>query len=92
MLILDVNRYTDLHRSIGFKYRCQYGLLKSFATFATRRGETTVRSQTAIDWAAEAPSPPQRHNRLSTVRRFALAMQAEDPRHEIPSDEVFGRE
>jgi integrase len=92
MLILDVKRYADLHRSLGFKFRCQHGLLRSFANFATRRGETTVRSQTAIAWAAQAPSPPQRHNRLATVRRFALAMHAEDPRHEVPSDEVFGRQ
>jgi integrase len=92
MLTEDVRRYVELHRSIGFKFRTQCLLLKSFANFASQQGDTIVRTQTAIDWAARAPSPPQRHNRLATVRRFALAMQAEDPHHEVPPDEVFGRQ
>jgi integrase len=92
MLSHDVSRYVELHRSMGFKFRTQYSLLKLFADFAGKRGDRLVQTETAIDWAAQAPSRPQRHNRLATVRRFALAMHAEDPRHEVPSADVFGRE
>ncbi|MBC2663636.1 tyrosine-type recombinase/integrase, partial [Novosphingobium flavum] len=41
--------------------------------------------------ALQAPSPEQRRNRLLTVRRFAIALHAEDPRHEVPSADLFGR-
>jgi integrase len=92
MLSKLVKRHVDLHRAMGFKFHTQQGLLESFANFAEQRGDHFVVIQTAIDWAARAPSPPQRHNRLATVRRFALAMHAEDPRHRVPPGEVFGRQ
>jgi integrase len=92
MLSHDIKRYVDLKRTMGFKFHTQYALLKLFGRFAAERGERAVLTQSAIDWAGQAPSPPQRHNRLATVRRFALAMHAEDPQHEVPPADVFGRE
>jgi len=92
MLNHDIKRYVDLKRTIGFKFHTQYSLLKLFGKFVSERGDRVVLSQSAIEWAGLAPSPPQRHNRLATVRRFALAMHAEDPRHEVPPADVFGRE
>jgi integrase len=92
MLSHDIKRYVDLKRTMGFKFRTQHSLLKLFGKFATERGDHIVLTQSAIDWAGLAPSPPQRHNRLATVRRFALAMHAEDPRYEVPPADVFGRE
>lgn len=50
-----------------------------------------VRADRVLAWAIEAPSAPQRRNRLLTVRRFALAMQAEEPRHEAPAADSLGR-
>lgn len=91
MLSRDVARYVDLHRSMGFKFRTQTLLLRSFATFAERSGDDLVLSARVLEWAAQAPTPPQRHNRLATVRRFALAVRAEDVRHEVPPDEAFGK-
>ena len=49
-----------------------------------------MRVDRALDWAVRAPSPPQRRNRLLTVRRFALAMHAEDTRHEVPPADALG--
>jgi len=43
-----------------------------------------------LAWAARAPSPEQRRNRLLTVRRFALVMHAEDGRHEVPAADALG--
>ncbi|MCP4900465.1 MAG: tyrosine-type recombinase/integrase, partial [bacterium] len=90
MLMEDVSRYVDLHRALGFKYRVQNGLLRNFAAFAEAQGDETVRTQSVLDWAGQAPSPAQRRNRLLTVRRFACAMQAEDDRHQIPPAGAFG--
>lgn len=91
MLSDDVNRYVDLHRALGFKYRTQSGLLRNFAVFAETQGDETVQAQRVLEWAGQAPSPAQRRNRLLTVRRFACAMQAEDDRHQIPPANAFGR-
>lgn len=90
MLSQDLTRYTDLHRSLGFKFRIQHSLLRNFVTYAEAQGDEFVRVDRVLDWAARAPSPLQRRNRLLTVRRFALAMQAEDARHEVPAADALG--
>ena len=51
-----------------------------------------MRRQTAIDWAALAPSPYQRENRLAMVRRFAYHVRAEDPRHDLVPRHVFAHQ
>ena len=91
MLSEDLARYIALHRGLGFKYRIQATLLRSFVGFAADQGDAVVRTETALAWAAQAPSPPQRRNRLLTLRRFALMMHAEDPRHEVPAADALGR-
>ncbi len=90
MLSQDLARYVDLHRSLGFSFRTQHSLLRNFVAFAGARGDEFVRVDRVLDWAARAPSPPQRRNRLLTVRRFALAMQAEEARHEAPAADALG--
>ena len=74
MLADDLKRYVALHRALGFKFRVQAGLLRSFVVFAETYGDSVVLAARTIAWASEAPSPAQRRNRLLTVRRFALAM------------------
>lgn len=91
MLSEALTRYVDLHRSVGFKFRIQHLLLRNFVRFAETRGDEFVRVARVLDWAARAPSPPQRRNRLLTARRFALALRAEDPRHELPAADALGR-
>ncbi len=91
MLSEDVTRYVDLHRAVGFKFHTQQGLLRNFAAFAEASGDEVVRVDRVLDWAVLAPSPCQRRNRLNTVRRFALAMRAEDTRYEVPAADALGR-
>lgn len=90
MLSQALRRYVDLHRSLGFRFRIQHSLLRNFVIFAEAQGDEFIRVACVLDWAARAPSPPQRRNRLLTVRRFALAMQSEDARHEVPSADALG--
>lgn len=92
MLKKIINRYIDMRHSMGFKFRIQGCLLKSFGAFATSKGDAYVRSKTVINWAQLAHSRAQKRNRLLTVRRFAIAMQAENKHHEVPPADVFGRE
>lgn len=90
MLSDAVTAYVDLRRATGFKYRCPARLLTSFAAFAAVRGDAVVRTATVLEWAALAPSPQQRRNRLLTVRRCAVMLHAEDPRHEVPPADALG--
>ena len=89
MLREDVGRYIALSRSFGRKHVQEERLLLDFAARAEARGEDVVRSATAIGWARR-PSAQYSKVRLRTVRNFAIAMQAEDRRHEIPPMGPFG--
>lgn len=89
MLKEMIDRYLELRRIAGFEMKVDQGLLQDFACFAADRSETHVRRQTAIDWAATAPSPAQRECRLGRVRRFADHARAEDPAHEAVPSKVF---
>lgn len=91
MLSQTVQNYIDMRRAGGFQFRCQAGLLHSFATFATRREEQHVHANTAIEWAGQVAKMPQRAHRLWVVIRFARFARAEDSMHEVPQP-VFGSE
>lgn len=91
MLSDDIIRHVELHRALGFKFKLQACLLRHFARFAERRGDVYVRTETVLAWAAEAPSAAQRRERLLVVRRFALKMQVEDERYEVPPALAFGK-
>jgi integrase len=90
MLCKDLADYVGRQRSLGFKFRIQHILLRGFVAFAEERGDKHIKSARVLSWAAQAPSPEQRCNRLLTVRRFALAMHAEDQRHEVPPPDALG--
>lgn len=89
MLNQAIENYLKIRRVAGFELKVDEGLLHNYARFATDRSETHVRRQTAIDWAAQAPSPYQREHRLGMVRRFAEHARAEDPAHECVPQHVF---
>jgi integrase len=91
MLSRDLARYVEQRRSLGFKCYSEHILLRGFVAFAERCGDTHVKSTRVLAWAAEAPSPEQRRNRLHTARRFALAIQAEDRRHQVPAADALGQ-
>jgi len=84
-----VDSYLELRRSMGFRMKVQEYLLRNFASFAAERGETYIRTRTAVEWAAQAPSEGQRANRLGMLRVFARLAHAEDAGHEVPCERVF---
>jgi integrase/recombinase XerD len=89
MLTATVETYLAVRRAAGFQLRSVAVYLRSFARFATARGQTYVCTPTVIAWATLAASEAQRHTRLMAVRRFAHFMHAEDPRHDLPPDTLF---
>lgn len=91
MLSRDLACYIDRKRSLGFKFHNQNVLLKGFVRFAEERGDRFITSARVLAWAAGAPSPEHRRTRLLTVRRFALALHAENARHQIPRADALGR-
>ncbi len=91
MLARAVMSYLTMRRSAGLGLK-EVGLhLRSFAAYSDARGQRYVNTQTAIAWARQVPSLPQRARRLADVARFARYLQAEDSRHEVPHA-IFGRE
>jgi len=61
----SVEEYLKIRRAAGFELENTDYLLHSFARFATQRGETHVRTETAIVWASQALSLAQRDTRLN---------------------------
>ena len=85
-----VNSYLAVRRAAGYELIAPEYLLRSYAQFATQRGEEIVRSASVIEWASLAPSLNQSDRRLKTVTRMARHLRVEDERHEIPPSNVFG--
>ena len=89
-MIAAVESYLAVRRAAGFTLSNTEYLLRSFASFATDRNQTHIRTATAIDWASLAESLAQRHTRYQTVCRFAQYLRVEDSRHESPPANHFG--
>lgn len=91
MLSKLVETHISLHRATGYLFQQQAIQLRHFARYAAAKGDEVVRAATAIEWASQAPAESTRQSRLQTVNRFARLLHAEDGRHEIPPERVFGR-
>ena len=91
MLSHDLDNYVALQRARGLKFTTQSGLLRSFVAFAKAAGDTHVRTECALDWAARTVSRNQTCNRLAIVRRFAEHLAIADQAHEVPPSDAFGR-
>lgn len=91
MLSEDLDRHVRLQHALGFKFRNQAHILRNFVAYAEALGDQIIKIDRVLAWAVEAPSPAQRRNRLLEARRFAIAMHAEDVRHEVPAADALGR-
>lgn len=81
--------YVIVRRAAGFKMEHAEYHLKGFVAFADARGDTHLRAETAIAWAATARSPNARYNRMQHLNIFARYVHLEDDRHEVPPSQVF---
>lgn len=90
MLIQAVDRYVSLQRSLGYKYDDQARTLQKFAKYATDSGDSFIRVDRVLAWAALTSSAPRRRTLIARVRQFAYTMHAEDTRHEVPPKNYEG--
>lgn len=91
MLNRAMERYVEINRAAGFKFAEQHSILKCFVEFAAEAGDEFLHIDRISKWVALTPSARRRRTKLLTIRRFALAAQAEDSRHEVPAVDAFGR-
>ncbi len=89
MLTDALDTYLAVRRAAGFDLVDAERHLRSFVRFACAQGDTFVVASTAIAWAGNGKSEPQRANRLKMVIRFARFSHAADTRHEVPPQGVF---
>lgn len=90
MLSEDADRYIALRRTLGYKLVKAARHLQSFAHFAAQRGDSNIRTSTALAWVtAVGQTQGARDRRLVDVARFARFLRAEDARHEVPPSNLF---
>ncbi len=89
MLIQAMEHYLAVRRAAGFKLRSTQNYLRSFVQFAAAQGDTQIRVETAIAWAALASTESERTRRLGVMRLFAQFLHAEDSGHELLPAHVF---
>ena len=90
-LLQEVDAYLGLKWSVGYKYDTDARVLRSYADHARLCGDEFLIAERMIDWAGAATSVGYSRQKIAMLRRFALWMHAEDPRHEIPPPNVFGK-
>lgn len=86
-----VVRYIAHKRSLGCKYDNEERLLLSWADAAMASGEDIIRADAMIRWALQTSSNDEARKRLAIGRQFALWVQAEDERNEVPHPECVSR-
>jgi integrase/recombinase XerD len=88
MMTPELDSYLAVRRAAGFQLNKVEKFLRSFVSF--NADQAHISAQTAIEWARQGSTPPQRSFRLKTVAAFARYLSAEDPHHQIPPDDLFG--
>jgi integrase len=86
-----VERYVALKQAVGYRFKAQRSALMKFGAYAEAAGDQYVSANRLVAWAATAPSAQSSRYWFSIARSFAIAMHAEDDRHEVPPRDVFGR-
>jgi len=83
--------YLTLRRALGYKMDKAERLLGQFTAFAEERGETHVRTETALAWATQPAGAAAiwTSRRLAEVRLFARHLQTLDPRTEVPPADLL---
>lgn len=83
--------YLTMRRALGYKMDKAERLLGQFTAFAGGRGETHIRTETALAWATQPAGAAAiwKSRRLADVRLFARHLQTLDPRTEVPPADLL---
>ena len=85
------DRYVQRRRKMGHKFVVEGKWVAGFAEFAAARGDVHLRRDTVMAWLPDGLSPESARRRYAVIRDFALALAAEDGRHEVPLRHALGR-
>lgn len=89
MLMEEIERYIAVRQTAGHDFHAGTRLLRLYGRFAVAQGDSHVRRETALDWAAAATSPHARSVRMRILVGFARFVHVEDERHEVPPSDAF---
>jgi len=83
--------YLTMRRALGYKMDKAERLLGQFTAFAEERGETHIRTETALTWATRPAGADViwTSRRLAEVRLFARHLRTLDPRTEVPPADLL---
>jgi integrase/recombinase XerD len=83
--------YLQVRRALGFRLVGEGQLLREFVAFADARGQRTITTSFALEWARlpTSGSPNYLSRRLRAVRGFARYLHALDPACEVPPLELL---
>lgn len=86
-----IEDYLRVRRSLGFKLEREGRLLPDFADFIEQHGDGYITTERALQWAMAPAGASQRWRaiRLAMVRGLAKYVHAQDPRTQIPSQDLF---
>jgi integrase/recombinase XerD len=91
MLSRHVARYVALSRRLGLQFDEQERTLELYASYAEVHGDRYTLVKRIYEWCATASSPNCARTWFDTIRRFCIFLNAEEPAHEVPPANVFGR-
>jgi integrase len=93
-LVVELDRYLELRRQMGFKLARAEKLLRQFVAYCEETSSVAVTPEVALEWATlpAAASPSWVSFRLSAVRGFSTHLALVDARHQVvPASLVSGR-
>lgn len=87
----SVADYLTMRRALGYKLDKTERLLGQFTTYAEDRGDTYVKTETALAWATLPPGADMiwTSRRLTEVRIFARHLRTLDGVSEVPADDLL---
>ena len=87
-----LTEYLAMRRALGYRLARAEKLLAQFLTYLEDRGETHLRTETAVAWATLPAGSDSRGwwaSRLTVVRSFATFVHTIDPATEIPPTDLL---
>lgn len=87
----SVADYLTMRRALGYKLDKTERLLGQFTAYAENRGETHIKTETALAWATQPAGAAAiwTSRRLAEVRLFARHLRALDGVSEVPPDDLL---
>lgn len=90
-LSLELQRYLNMRRNLGYDLSTSERVLKRFVSFLEDRNETHIRLELFLEWKASFGYANQStwSRRLGMIRLFASWLHSLDPWHQVPPSSLI---